>query len=104
MSWVSRTYQIPDFSRECTEMNAKTPIIGPDPQDFNELCQALIDLSPDDIYAAGLKEGRRRERRALRRWGNVDLGGNVSRRVIVDQYLNKNKPDAWLASRKRGGA
>lgn len=49
-------------------MRTKTPLIGPDPQGFNELCKTLADLDPDEIYAAGLKEGRRRERKALRRW------------------------------------
>lgn len=44
--------------------------------------------SVDDAFLRGLKEGARRERRALRRWANVYLGGNVSRKVIVDQYLS----------------
>lgn len=99
MSWVSRTYQIPDRSREYTEMNAKTPIIGPDPQGFNELCQTLANLDPDEIYAAGVKEGRRRERRETNKWLRKTYPAGVN--IICADDLWQRLKERGYASRKR---
>lgn len=50
-------------------------------------------------YAAGLREGARRERRALRRF--VRQGGVFISNRLAEKYISANNLIIWLASRRR---